>query len=147
MGGAGDLEGLVVERDVADGGVPEALAGALGIVSTTCRRAGRSASPRPVTAAVARTRRGGRARSYRAAGLLTTLTATRLGGSGLPSGPATRIAGPAVQGEVAGAHPATLAAGFTGAFHALGLILAALSTLGAVLTYLALAPRHAASRR
>ncbi|WP_233444704.1 hypothetical protein [Streptacidiphilus albus] len=122
-------------------------AGALGIASTTCRRAGRSASPRPVTAAVAPGRRGGQARSYRAAGLLTTLTATRLGGSGLPSGSATRIAGQAVQGEVAGAHRAALAAGFTGALHTLGLVLAALSTPGAVLTCLAPAPGAAASHR
>lgn len=82
-----------------------------------------------------------------AAALLTTLTTARLSDSGLSPGSATRIAGQAVQGEVAGAHRAALAAGFTGAFHTLGLILAALSTLGAVLTYVALAPRRAASRR
>ena len=43
---------------------------------------------------------------------------------------------------MAGAHRAALAAGFTGALHTLGLVLAALSTPGAVLTYLALAPRR-----
>lgn len=75
-----------------------------------------------------------------AAALLTTLTATRLRGGGLPADAATRIAGQAIQGQVDGAQHTALAAGFTGAFHTLGLVLAALSTLGAVLTYLALAP-------
>ncbi|WP_207709745.1 MFS transporter [Actinomadura macrotermitis] len=78
-----------------------------------------------------------------AAALLTTLTAARLGDGGLPAGPAARLAGQAVQGKVDGAHHAALAAGFTGAFHTLGLVLAALSALGAVLTYLALAPHRA----
>ncbi|MFG2626423.1 MFS transporter [Streptomyces sp. NPDC048473] len=82
-----------------------------------------------------------------AAALLTTLTAARLSGSGIPSDSATRIAGQAVQGQVAGPHHAALAAGFTSAFHTLGLILAVLSTLGAVLTYLALAPHRAGSRQ
>ncbi|MFJ8476878.1 MFS transporter [Kitasatospora sp. NPDC094011] len=81
-----------------------------------------------------------------AAALLTTLVAARLGGSGLPSDAATRIAGQAVQGQVVEAQHAALAEGFTGALHTLGLILAALSTLGAVLTYLALAPGRAAAR-
>ncbi|MFF0630237.1 MFS transporter [Streptomyces sp. NPDC004296] len=81
-----------------------------------------------------------------AAALLTTLTAARLSGSGLPSDSATRIAGQAIQGQVAEAHRTALAAGFTSAFHTLGLVLAALSTLGAVLTYLALAPHRAVTR-
>ncbi|WP_197084918.1 MFS transporter [Saccharothrix sp. ST-888] len=77
-----------------------------------------------------------------AAALLTTLTAARLQHSGLPADTATRIAGQAVQGQAAGAHHAALAAGLTGAFHTLGVALAALSALGAVLTHLALAPRR-----
>lgn len=81
-----------------------------------------------------------------AAALLTTLTAARLSGSGLPAHSTTRIAGQAIQGQVAEVHRTALAAGFTSALHTLGLILAALSTLGAVLTYLALAPHRAASR-
>ncbi|MFI9271040.1 MFS transporter [Kitasatospora sp. NPDC052896] len=80
-----------------------------------------------------------------AAALLTRLTAARLSGSGLSSESATRIAGQAVQGQVAGAQHAALAAGFTSAFHTLGFMLAALSTLGAVLTYLALAPHRTAT--
>ncbi|WP_345627360.1 MFS transporter [Rugosimonospora acidiphila] len=76
-----------------------------------------------------------------AAALLSTLTAARLSGSGLSAKDAARIAGQAVQGQVATTHHATLAMGFTGAIHTLGLILAVLSTLGAVLTCLALAPR------
>ncbi|WP_234347416.1 MFS transporter [Streptomyces specialis] len=82
-----------------------------------------------------------------AAALLTTLTAARLGDSGLPSDDATRLAGQAVQGQVAGTHRTTLAAGFTDAFHTLGVVLAVLSALGAVLTYLALAPRRATGQR
>ncbi|MFH9347622.1 hypothetical protein [Kitasatospora sp. NPDC017646] len=74
--------------------------------------------------------------------LLTVLTAARLSGSGLPSESAARIAGQAVQGQVTEAHHAALTAGLTGAFHILGLVLAALSALGAVLTHLALAPRR-----
>ncbi|MEU6587179.1 MFS transporter [Nocardia sp. NPDC046763] len=81
-----------------------------------------------------------------ASALLTTLTAARLRGSGLSSELATRIAGQAVQGRVAGAHHAALTEGLTSAFHTLGLVLAALSTLGAVLTYLALAPHRAAEQ-
>ncbi|AEW92873.1 MULTISPECIES: MFS transporter [Streptomycetaceae] len=80
-----------------------------------------------------------------AAALLTTLTAAQLHGSHLPSDSATRIAAQAVQGQVPAAHHAALAAGFTHAFHTLGLLLAALSTLGALLTYFTLAPQR--SRR
>ncbi|MFJ2580417.1 MFS transporter [Kitasatospora aureofaciens] len=76
-----------------------------------------------------------------AAALLTTLTATRL--SGVPSDEAARLAGEAVQGQVSAAQHAAVAEGFTGAFHTLGLLLAVLSALGAVLTYLALAPTRA----
>ncbi|MFD8702834.1 hypothetical protein ACFV1W_09490 [Kitasatospora sp. NPDC059648] len=78
-----------------------------------------------------------------ASALLTALTAARLSGSGLPSGAATRIAGQAVQGQVTEAHRAALTEGLTTAFHTLGLVLAALSALGAVLTHLALAPHPA----
>ncbi|MGW2252904.1 MFS transporter [Kitasatospora sp. NPDC001660] len=73
-----------------------------------------------------------------AAALLTTLTAARL--RGLPPAEAARLAGRAVQGQVDAAHRAALAEGFTGALHVLGLLLAALSALGAVLTYFALGP-------
>lgn len=69
-----------------------------------------------------------------AAALLTTLTAARLN----PGEAATRIAGQAIQGQVDAAQHAALAGGFTSAFHVLGLVLAALSTVGAVLTYVAL---------
>ncbi|MFE2041385.1 MFS transporter [Streptomyces sp. NPDC059477] len=81
-----------------------------------------------------------------AAALLTSLTSAGLSGGGLPSDAATRIAGQAVQGQVAQAQHAALASGLTSAFHTLGLILAALSTLGAILTYFALAPHRTASR-
>ncbi|SDS69992.1 Major Facilitator Superfamily protein [Streptomyces sp. TLI_053] len=81
-----------------------------------------------------------------AAALLTTLTAARSTGGGLPSEAATRLAGHAVQGRVDEAHRAALAEGFTDAFHTLGLVLAALSALGAVLTWCALAPRRSADR-
>ncbi|MEU6973368.1 MFS transporter [Kitasatospora aureofaciens] len=78
-----------------------------------------------------------------ASALLTALTAARLDDSGLPTGAATRIAGQAVQGQVAEAHRPALTEGLTSAFHTLGLVLAALSALGAVLTHLALAPDRA----
>ncbi|MGE7435701.1 MFS transporter [Kitasatospora sp. NPDC001175] len=82
-----------------------------------------------------------------AAALLTTLAAARLNDSGLSSGEAARIAGQAVQGHVAEAHRAALAAGLTSAVHTLGLALAALSALGAVLTHLALAPTTSRQER
>jgi MFS family permease len=66
-----------------------------------------------------------------AAALLSTLVA---------GGPPSIEAAQAVQGHVAELHRAALAAGFTSAIHTLGVILAVLSTLGAVLTYLALKP-------
>ncbi|MGK4579789.1 MFS transporter [Kitasatospora sp. HPMI-4] len=82
-----------------------------------------------------------------AAALLTTLTAARLRDGGLSADAAARLAGQAVQGRVAEAQHAALAAGFTGALHTLGLLLAALSALGAVLTHRALAPRCAPEHR
>jgi len=66
-----------------------------------------------------------------AAALLSTLVA---------AGPPSIEAAQAVQGHVAEAHRVVLAAGFTSAIHTLGVVLAVLSTLGAVLTYLALKP-------
>ncbi|MFJ8433917.1 MFS transporter [Kitasatospora sp. NPDC094019] len=81
-----------------------------------------------------------------AAALLTTLTSARSAGGGLSSEAATRLAGHAVQGRVDEAHRAALAEGFTGAFHTLGLVLAALSALGTVLTWCALAPRRSVNR-
>jgi hypothetical protein len=66
-----------------------------------------------------------------AAALLSTLVA---------GGPPSIEAAQAVQGHVAELHRAALAAGFTSAIHTLGIILAVLSTLGAVLTYMALKP-------
>ncbi|WP_198543014.1 hypothetical protein [Pseudofrankia sp. BMG5.36] len=76
-----------------------------------------------------------------AAAVLTTLTAARLRGTGIPSHTATHLAGQAIHGQVTGAHHAAVAGGFADALHTLGLVLAALSTAGATLTYLALAPR------
>lgn len=75
---------------------------------------------------------------------------TRWGGGGPAQRRIMAGAGPsaaAIQGQAAEARRTAVVAGFTGAFHALGLVLAALSTLGAVLIYLALAPRRADSGR
>jgi predicted MFS family arabinose efflux permease len=80
-----------------------------------------------------------------AAALLTTLTAARLRGSGLSAGDSALLAGQAVHGQVTAAQHAVLAAGFTSAFHTLGVILAVLSAIGAVLTHLALSPGPAAA--
>jgi len=77
-----------------------------------------------------------------AAAMLTTLTAARLSGSTLSPDATVRIAGQAVQGHPDAVHHEALAASLTSAFHKVGLVLAALSLLGAVLTYLALAPRR-----
>ncbi|WP_424923424.1 hypothetical protein [Actinocrispum wychmicini] len=66
-----------------------------------------------------------------AAALLTTITAAGISGD-------TAVAGQAIQGHVAAVHREALAAGFTHAFHVLGLVLAVLSAAGAVLTYLGL---------
>ncbi|WP_232247799.1 MFS transporter [Kitasatospora azatica] len=75
-----------------------------------------------------------------AAAWLTSLTAGQLRDSGLDAASATQLAGQAVQGQARGTDHPALATAFTGAFHTLGLALALLSTLGAILTYLALAP-------
>ncbi|GAA1663736.1 MFS transporter [Fodinicola feengrottensis] len=77
-----------------------------------------------------------------AAALLTTLTAGQLGQHGVAAASAVRLAGLAVQGQVAQPDRAGLASDLTAAFHVLGIVLAILSTIGAVLTYLALAPRR-----
>lgn len=74
-----------------------------------------------------------------AAALLSTLTAARL--PGLPDGEAARLAARAVQGQVDPAHRTALAAGFTGALHVTGVVLAVLSATGAVLTHRALRER------
>lgn len=76
-----------------------------------------------------------------AAALLSTLTARRLGAEGTD---VRRLAGQAVQGHVDPAHHALLVDGVTRAFHAVGLCLAVLSTVGAILTYIALAPAPSA---
>ncbi|GAA1069077.1 hypothetical protein GCM10009665_75880 [Kitasatospora nipponensis] len=80
-----------------------------------------------------------------AAPLFTGLTATRLRATGLSPATATDLAGQAVHGHPGSTHPAALADGFTDAFHTIGLALAALSALGALLTWLALRPSRAAS--
>jgi len=82
-----------------------------------------------------------------AAALLTTLTAAGLRDDHVPGDTAIGLAGQAIQGHVSQVHHAALAAGFTSAFHILGLVLAVLSTVGAVLTYLALAPRRTSRSR
>ncbi len=76
-----------------------------------------------------------------AAALLTSLTAARLRADGLTGAAAADLAGQAVvQGRVAAAHRAAVASGFTGALHTAGLLLAALSAVGALLTWRALRP-------
>ncbi|MUL80846.1 MULTISPECIES: MFS transporter [unclassified Mycolicibacterium] len=72
-----------------------------------------------------------------AAALLSTLTARHLSAAGID---ASRVAGQAIQGHIDPAHHAVLIDGVTHAFHTIGLCLAALSTIGAILTYTALAP-------
>jgi MFS family permease len=74
-----------------------------------------------------------------AAALLSTLTAHRLNTDGTD---ASRTAGQAIQGHIDPAHRAVLVDGLTNAFHSVGLCLAAMSTVGAILTYIALAPAH-----
>ncbi|MFD7830409.1 MFS transporter [Kitasatospora sp. NPDC059803] len=124
--GAGVGLAFGVMDDAAVGTVPAEHAGAAAGVFNTMRITGESVA---VSGAAA---------------LLSTLTAAHLGGSGLAADEAAQLAGQAVQGRVAAAHQAALAAGFTDALHVLGLVLAALSALGAVLTYLALAPDESA---
>jgi len=72
-----------------------------------------------------------------AGALLTTLTVQHLSADGID---ASRNAGQAVQGHIDPAHRAALIDGVTHAFHTVGLCLAVLSTIGAVLTYIALSP-------
>ncbi|MFE6051849.1 MFS transporter [Kitasatospora sp. NPDC056446] len=84
-----------------------------------------------------------------AAALLTSLTSARLRAGGLGGDAASDLAGQAVvQGRVAPEHRDAVAAGFTGALHTVGLLLAALSAAGALFTWLALRPgRDPGSRR
>ncbi|GHF39134.1 MFS transporter [Kitasatospora xanthocidica] len=98
-----------------------------------------------------------------AAALLSSLTAARLRAGGLPDGlvtdggtaasgtmargTAADLAGRAVvQGQVAPGQRAAVAEAFTGAFHTAGLLLAALSAIGALLTWRALRPSSAPLR-
>ena len=77
-----------------------------------------------------------------AAALLSTLTARHLGADGTD---ASRISGQAIHGHIDPAHHAVLVDGVTHAFHTVGVCLAVLSTIGALLTYVALAPGPAAA--
>jgi predicted MFS family arabinose efflux permease len=77
-----------------------------------------------------------------AAALLTTLTAHQLSAAGVDAG---RSAGQAIQGHLDPTHHAVLVSGVTHAFHTVGLGLAVLSTIGAILTYIALAPSPSAA--
>ncbi len=78
-----------------------------------------------------------------AAALLTTLTARHLRTSGID---ARTIAGQAIQGRIDAANHMMTVDGVTHAFHAVGLLLAVLSTIGAILTYVALAPGNHCAR-
>ncbi|KJS58652.1 arabinose ABC transporter permease [Streptomyces rubellomurinus] len=123
--GAGVGLAFGVMDNAAVGTVPVENAGAAAGIFNTMRIAGESV-------AVAG-----------AAAVLTALTAARLHDSGLTPGTAAELAAQAVvQGQVPAPQHAAVAAGFTGAFHLLGLGLAALSALGAVLTHRALAPKE-----
>ncbi|GAA2151329.1 MFS transporter [Kitasatospora kazusensis] len=121
-----------VMDDAAVGTVPVEQAGAAAGIFNTMRITGESV-------AVAGT-----------AAFLTTLTGAGLRARHVPATEAGRLAGRAVQGQVADGRRAVLAEALTSSFHTLGLVLAALSLLGALLTYLALSPvrgRIAASSR
>lgn len=72
-----------------------------------------------------------------AAALLSTLTARHLSTDGID---ASRLAGQAIQGHIDPVHHGVLVDGVTHAFHTVGLCLAVLSTIGAILTYVALTP-------
>jgi len=75
-----------------------------------------------------------------AAAVLTNWTAAALGRDGVPDGRAGEIAGHAVQGLVDGAGAGPVGAALTSAFHLVAVGLAALSLVGAALTYRALRP-------
>ncbi|MEU9078326.1 MFS transporter [Kitasatospora sp. NPDC048538] len=124
--GAGVGLAFGVMDDAAVGTVPPEQAGAAAGVFNTMRVTGESVA---VSGAAA---------------LLSTLTAARLDGAGLSPGDAARVAALAVQGRVPAAHHPALTAGLTGALHTLGVVLAVMSAVGAVLTHLALAPGAAA---
>lgn len=76
-----------------------------------------------------------------AAALLVTLTARHLTAPGID---ANDVAGQAVQGHLDPAHRTALVDGVTDAFHAMGVGLAILSTIGALVTFVALNPARAA---
>ncbi|MEU8926090.1 MFS transporter [Kitasatospora sp. NPDC048545] len=121
--GAGVGLAFGVMDDAAVGTVPVERAGAAAGIFNTLRITGESV-------AVAG-----------AAALLTSLTAARLRAGGLGGGPAADLAGQAVvQGRVTPGQRAAVAEAFTGAFHTAGLLLAALSATGALLTWRALRP-------
>ena len=73
-----------------------------------------------------------------AAAVLTNWTAAALRSDGVPGARATEIAGHAVQGLVDGAAAGPVGAALTSAFHLVAVGLAALSMIGAALTYRAL---------
>jgi predicted MFS family arabinose efflux permease len=75
-----------------------------------------------------------------AAAVLTNSTAAALRRDGVPGGRAGEIAGHAVQGLVDGAAAGPVGAALTSAFHLVAVGLAALSLVGAALTYRALRP-------
>jgi MFS family permease len=77
-----------------------------------------------------------------AAAALTNWTAAALRRDGIPGGRAGEIAGHAVQGLVDGAGTGPVGAALTSAFHLVAVGLAALSLVGAALTYRALRPRR-----
>ncbi|MER7578853.1 MFS transporter [Kitasatospora sp. NPDC097691] len=121
--GAGVGLAFGVMDDAAVGTVPVERAGAAAGIFNTLRITGESV-------AVAG-----------AAALLTSLTAARLRAGGLGGATAADLAGRAVvQGQVDPGRRDAVAAGFTGALHTAGLLLAVLSTVGALLTWRALRP-------
>jgi len=75
-----------------------------------------------------------------AAAVLTNSTAAALRRDGVPGGRAGEIAGHAVQGLVDGAAAGPVGVALTSAFHLVAVGLAALSLVGAALTYRALRP-------
>ncbi|MEV7773551.1 MFS transporter [Kitasatospora sp. NPDC086791] len=121
--GAGVGLAFGVMDDAAVGTVPVEHAGAAAGIFNTLRITGESV-------AVAG-----------AAALLTSLTAGRLRAGGLGGATAADLAGQAVvRGQVPPGQRAAVAEAFTGAFHTAGLLLAALSATGALLTWRALRP-------
>ncbi|MDV6278353.1 MFS transporter [Rhodococcus erythropolis] len=81
-----------------------------------------------------------------AAAILTTLTARDLNSHGVVADYASTLAGQAIQGHLDPDHLAALTEGITNAFHTVGLVLAALSAVGAILTFFALSTTGAQSK-